>query len=191
MNIYDFDDTLFEGDSSVRFIKYSITKHPFRVLWCFVKALKEGIKYLFKKSNIGFIKSELFSFVKYIKNLDEYMNEYVLKHEKYIKKFYLEQKKDDDVVISASFDFIVRPFCESLGIKHIIATKYDTKKGKIIGKNCKGKEKIIRFNQIFQKPNVNEAYSDSLTDIPMFEIAKKGFVVKGEELIPYEKVNQK
>ena len=58
------------------------------------------IKYLFKKSNFGLIKSELFSFVKHIDNLDEYMNEYVLKHQKYIKKFYLEQKKDEAKIIT-------------------------------------------------------------------------------------------
>lgn len=187
MNIYDFDDTIFAGDSSVEFIKYSFGKHPFLVLWCGLKGLKECIKYLFKKSNVGLIKSELFSFVKDIKNLDEYMNDYVLKYQNRIKRFYLEQQKDDDVIISASFDFIVRPFCEKLGIKHIIATEYDTKKGCIIGKNNKGKEKIVRFNKIFKNPKVNEAYSDSLSDIPMFEIAKKAYLVKDEELIPYEK----
>ena len=187
MNIYDFDDTIFAGDSSIKFIKYSFFKHPFMVLWSGIKSIKEVIKYILKKSNIGNIKSVLFSFVKNIPNLDEYMDEYVLKHQKFIKKFYLDQKQDDDVVISASFDFIVRPFCEKLGIKTIIATKYDTKKGCIIGKNCKGKEKIVRFNEIFKDYHVNEAYSDSLSDIPMFEIAKKGFIVKGEELILYEK----
>ena len=80
-----------------------------------------------------------------------------------------------------------RPFCKKLGIKTVIATEYDTKKGCIKGKNCKGKEKIVRFNKVFKKANVNEAYSDSLSDIPMFEIAKKAYLVKGNELIPYEK----
>lgn len=187
MNIYDFDNTIFDGDSSVKFIKYSIFKHPLKVIWSLIKSLKECIKYLFKKSKFENIKSELFSFVKDIKNLDEYMNEFVLKHEKFIKKFYLEQKKDDDVVISASFDFIVRPFCESLGIKYIIATDFNTKTGKIIGKNCKGKEKIVRFKKQFKTVEVNRAYSDSLSDIPMFEISTKAFLVKGDNLIPYSK----
>lgn len=186
MNIYDFDDTIFDGDSSVKFIKYSLIHHPFLVLWSMIKSLKEVIKYLFKKSNIGNIKSVLFSFVKDIKDLDNYMNDYVLKNMKNIKNFYIEQKQDDDVVISASFDFIVRPFCEKLGIKHIIATKYDTKKGCIIGNNCKGKEKIRRFNEIFANKKVAKAYSDSLSDIPMFEIAKKAYLVKGENLISYK-----
>lgn len=191
MNIYDFDNTIFSGDSSVKFIKYSFIKHPLMVLWCFVKGIKEGIKFLFKKSDFGKIKSELFSFVKNIDNLDEYMNDYVIKHQKNIKKFYLEQRRDDDVVISASFEFIVKPFCEKLGIKEVIATKYDTKKGVIIGENCKGKEKIVRFNKIFKNAKVNEAYSDSLSDIPMFEIAKKAYLVKEEKLIPYETYRQK
>lgn len=186
MNIYDFDNTIFNGDSSVKFIKYSLIHHPFLVLWSIFKSIKEVIKYLFKKSNIGNIKSVLFSFVKDIKDLDSYMNDYVLKNMKNIKNFYLEQKQDDDVVISASFDFIVKPFCEKLGIKHIIATKYDTKKGCIIGNNCKGKEKIKRFNEIFANKKVTQAYSDSLSDIPMFEIAKQAYLVKGENLIPYK-----
>ena len=187
MNIYDFDNTIFDGDSSVKFIKYSLIRHPLLLIWSFLKCFKESIKCLLKKSNFGKIKCELFSFVKYIKNLDEYMKKYVLKYEKNIKKFYLDQKKDNDVIISASFDFIVRPFCEKLGIKYIIATKYDTKKGMIIGKNCKGREKIIRFNEIFKNSNVNEAYSDSFSDIPMFEIAKKAYLVKKDKIISYEK----
>ena len=189
MNIYDFDDTIFMGDSSVEFIKYSLLHHPVKVLWAILKSTKEIVKYLFKKSNIGLIKSVMFSFVKDIKNLDEYMSDYVIKYQKNIKNFYLEQKKDDDVVISASFEFIVKPFCDKLGIKHVIATKYDTKKGKIIGENCKGKEKIKRFNKVFKNPKVEKAYSDSLSDIPMFEIAKKAYLVKGEKLIPFEKTN--
>lgn len=186
MNIYDFDDTIFNGDSSVKFIKFSFVHHPFLVLWSIFKSIKEVIKYWFKKSNIGNIKSILFSFVKDIKDLDNYMNDYVIKNMKNIKNFYIEQKQDDDVVISASFDFIVRPFCEKLGIKYIIATKYDTKKGCIIGNNCKGKEKIRRFNEIFKNKEVSCAYSDSLSDIPMFEIAKKAYLVKENELIEYK-----
>lgn len=187
MNIYDFDNTIFRGDSSVKFIKYSLLRHPLLVIWCFLKTGFESIKYIFKKSDFGLIKSQLFSFVKHIRNLDDYMDKYVLKQQKNIKNFYLEQKKENDVVISASFDFIVRPFCERLGIKHIIATEYDTKNGKILGKNCKGKEKIVRFTAVFKKSKVNEAYSDSLSDIPMFEIAKKGFLVKDDKIIEYKK----
>ena len=115
------------------------------------------------------------------------MHKYVLRKQKNIKKFYLEQKKDNDVIISASFDFIIKPFCESLGIKNVIATKYDVKKGHIIGVNCKGEEKVKRFNEQFKNVKVDKAYSDSLSDIPMFTLAKKAYLVKGEKLSLYQK----
>lgn len=186
MNIYDFDNTIFKGDSSVKFIKYSFFRHPLLVTISFLKALKECFKYLFGQSNFGNIKSELFSFVKHLNNFAAYMDKYVLKHMANIKEFYLKQKKDDDVIISASFIFIVKPFCDKLGIKNVIATDYDVKKGIIIGNNCKGEEKVKRFNKKFKNREVANAYSDSLSDIPMFNLAKHAYIVKGEELIPYE-----
>ena len=187
MNIYDFDNTIFDGDSSFKFIMYSLKRHPFLLFISILKMIKELVKKLFGKSNFGNIKSELFSFVKHINNFDEYVNKFILKYSKNIKRFYLNQQKDNDVIISASFDFIIVPFCKSLGIKNIIATRYDVKKGKIIGKNCKGKEKIVRLKEMYKNPLVDKAYSDSFSDIPMFEIAKKGYLVKKDRIIPYIK----
>ena len=186
MNIYDFDDTIFDGDSSVCFIKYSLVHRPFLVLFSTFKTIKELIKYVFKKSNVGLIKSELFSFVKYINDFDKYMEGYVNKYKDRVKPYYLKKQREDDVIISASFEFIVKALCKELNIKNVIGTKYDVKTGKIIGENCKGEEKIKRFRSIYKNEVVNEAYSDSLTDVPMFKIAKKGYLVKGYELILYE-----
>ena len=185
MNIYDFDNTILKGDSSIKFIKYSLFKYPFNVSKSILKAFKEYIKSLFHQSNLTNIKSELFSFVKYINNFDDYINEFIIKNQKYVKKFYLEQKKDNDVIISASPEFLIKPFGKSLGIKNVIATQYDIKNGKIIGKNCKGEEKIKRFKEIYNIDKVLNAYSDSLSDKPMFNIAKQAYLVKGNKIIKY------
>jgi HAD superfamily phosphoserine phosphatase-like hydrolase len=182
MNIYDFDNTIIKGDSSYKFIGYSFLKHPLLVIWSILASFKEWLKSLFGKSNFGLIKSELFSFVKKIDNFDQYMEDFVLSKMKYIKKFYLENQKEDDLVISASFDFIIIPFCNHLGIKNVIATKYDVKEGHIIGYNCKGKEKVRRFKEKYADSVVNEAYSDSLSDIPMLMLAKKAYLVKDDKI---------
>ena len=182
MNLYDFDNTIIKGDSSIKFIKYSLVRHPIMLSITSFKALKEYIK----GSSLGNVKSELFSFVKKLPDLDSYINKFILKNKKHIKKFYLERQKENDVVISASFDFIIIPFCHSIGIKNVIATKYDTKKGCIIGKNCKGEEKVKRFRKVYSNAKVFEAYSDSLSDTPMFILAKKAYLVKNEQIIPYE-----
>ena len=186
MNIYDFDNTIFDGDSSFKFFKYSLKRHSFLVLKSLIKSLKDCLKYIFGKSDLGNIKSTIFSFVKDIDNLDEYIDLFIIKNMSNIKKFYLDNQKDNDVIISASFEFIIKPFCEKLGIKNVIATKYDIHKGKIIGKNCKGKEKIVRFSEYYNKEDVECAYSDSLSDLPMFEIAKQAYLVEGNVLKRYK-----
>lgn len=179
MNIYDFDNTILKGDSSVKFILYSLHHHPFLVIIGMFKAFFALFKSNKKK---GIIKSHLYSFVKDIPDLDSYVNKFILKNNQNIKKFYLERQKDDDVVISATYDFIIEPFCASLGIKNVIATKYDTKKGILIGNHCKGEEKIKRFDKEYPHALVENAYSDSFSDMPMFQKAKNAYLVKGEKL---------
>ena len=184
--ILNFDNTIIKGDSSVYFIKYSLCKHPLIVTISLIKSLKEIIKYLFKKSNIGLIKSEIFSFVKKIPDLDNYLDNFVLKYQKNIKEFYLENKTDNDIVISASFDFIIKRFCKYLQIDKVIATSYDIKNGCIIGSNLKGEEKVKKLKELYPNIKVINAYSDSLSDIPMLKLAKKAYLVKNEEIILYE-----
>ncbi len=183
MNVYDFDNTIFDGDSSIKFIKYSFTKHPFKVILCLLKSMRN---ILVKEDKLGKIKSDIFGFVKDINNLDEYVNIFVKKNMKHIKKFYLEKRKDNDLVISASFDFLIKAFCQELKIDYI-ATLYDTKKGCIIGKNCKGQEKINRFKSLYKNALINESYSDSLSDEPLLNYAKVSYLVKKDKLIEYKK----
>ena len=179
MNIYDFDNTIFKGDSSVKFIIYSFYHHPILVLKGVFKAFLAFFKPNKKR---GIVKSNLYSFVKDIPSLDNYVHNFILKNSHRVKKFYLDNKREDDVIISATYDFIIEPFCKSIGIKNVIATKYDTKKGTLIGNHCKGEEKIIRLDKEYPNSNVEEAYSDSYSDMPMFKRAKKAYLVKGEKL---------
>ena len=61
MNIYDFDNTIYEGDTGVDMVLYGLKKHPFKVIKCIIKGLKLRKKY--KSSNIGAVKEEFFAFL--------------------------------------------------------------------------------------------------------------------------------
>ena len=94
----------------------------------------------------------------------------------------MNHQKSDDVIISASFNFIIEPLCKEIGIKNIIATKYDVREGHIIGNNYKGEEKVKQLKKMYPNNIVKEAYSDSLSDIPMLKLAKEAYLVKNNEL---------
>ena len=186
MNIYDFDDTIYAGDTMKDIFKYSIIRHPILV----IKSIFKSKKYLkkYKKGLVPFeiVKENLLSFLFKIKNREEYINKFIDSNKHKIKKWYLENQKDDDIIISASYELWLKPFCNKIGIKNVIATKTD-ENGKIVGKNCKREEKVRRLYEEFPNIKVNESYSDSETDVPMLEIAKNPFVVEGDKLLKYEK----
>lgn len=186
MNIYDFDETIYDGDSGVDFFLYSFKKKKVNIS-CIFKALGKSIETIFGKCEKKDVKDELFSYLKNIENLNDFVEDFWDKHENKIKKWYLENQKENDVLMTASSDIWIYPICKRLNIKNVICTRTDENTKKIIGKNCKGQNKIERFNEMFPNAIVENAYSDSLSDLPMFKISKNAYLVKKEELIKYEK----
>lgn len=186
MNIYDFDDTIYDGDTNRDIIMYSLKRHPFMVLNSLSKATKLNKKYIKGEIEFESVKSAMLSFLFKLKNRDEYIDNFVNKNIKKIKPWYLKQKNENDIVISASYELWIVPFCKKLGIRYVIGTKTD-QNGYIIGKNCKKEEKIRRLVSAIPNAVVNTAYSDSACDEPILALAKQGYVVEGNKLIPYVK----
>ena len=92
----------------------------------------------------------------------------------------------DDVVISASATFLVKEACRRLGIRNVICSEVDPYSGEVMGENCNGAQKPIRFREEgFKAEDIEEFYSDSYGDTPMALLAKKSYLVKGEELIDW------
>ncbi len=185
MNVYDFDKTIYDGDCTVNFYIYCLKNYPViykkipEVLW-FGLLFKLGI---IKKTDF---KSRFFKFATLIPDLKEAVAAFWAKDKCKIKKFYVDNQREDDIIISASPTFILDEICGILNIKHLYATNVDLTSGKIIGENCYGEEKVKRFYEAGYKENsIDEFYSDSLSDSPLADISKKAFVVIKEKLIPW------
>ena len=86
-------------------------------------------------------------------------------------------------MISASPKFLLEEICSRIGIKNLIATEVDKKTGKLLGKNCHGKNKVVFYQEKFRDVEIESFYSDSHSDNPMAKISKNAFLVKGEKII--------
>ena len=182
MNIYDFDNTIYEGDTGVDMVFYGLKKYPFKTLKCVIKGLKLRKKY--KTTNNREVKEAFFAFLYEIEDLNKFIESFIDSHIKNIKSWYKSEQKENDTIISASYDLWINPFCKRLGIKNVICTKVDDK-GNIIGENCKGEEKVKRFKEEFPNVEVLKSYSDSSTDIPMLLLAHEPYIVDGNKIKPY------
>ncbi len=184
MNVYDFDKTIFDGDSSARFYFFCVAKKPSLLIGLF-KMFCPSIKILFKRMSKTEYKEKFYSYFSRI-DTEKLLPEFWDKNIGRIKSFYLEMQKEDDVIISASPYFLVKPCCEKLGIKYLYASDVDSKTGKTTGKNCHGEEKVRRFlNAGFEKGSIDKFYSDALSDTPLAQISKQAFIVDGEKIIPW------
>lgn len=184
MNVYDFDKTIYSGDSTTAFFLFSLKRHP--SVLCLIPSIFYGfIKYyVFKKGTKTQFKQRIMYFVKKI-DYKKDITDFWKKNKRKIKKYYIDQKKETDVIISASPAFVIEPVCKELGIKNIIASPVDVKTGEYTGENCHGKEKVRRFREVFGNCEIHEFYSDSYSDTPLAEIADKAYMVKGDEVSPW------
>lgn len=180
MNVYDFDKTIYYNDSTSDFYIFCLKRHP-KILKHFPKTAVAFIEYLLKIKTKTQFKEVMYSFLLEI-DTEQDLKDFWESHKKNIKPWYLSQKKDDDIIISASPEFLLAPICKELGIKHMMASRVDPKTGKYTGINCHGKEKVKRFREEFGNENIDEFYSDAYCDTPLAQISGKSFLVKGDRL---------
>ncbi len=184
MNTYDFDQTIYEPDSSYSFFIFCLKKYPSAVLPTLPKTLIYCMKYALKSIKTKELKQQFFSFLRNIQDIDAVVADFWVEHRDGIGQWYLAQKRADDVIISASPYFLLRPIAKELGVG-LIATPMDKYSGKILGENCHDTEKVRRFLEQYPGAHTEYFYSDSLSDTPMAEIAGNAFLVSNGKLSPW------
>lgn len=182
INIYDFDDTIYDGDSSVDFFKYVLKRNK-KVLLTIPSILFAFILYMLKIKEKEYFKSKFFSFVKYYENIENVVDDFWKYNDCKVKDFYKKQHKDTDIIISASPEFLLKPVSKKYEFK-LIASKVSTKTGEF-EKNCYGEEKVKRLKELGYN-TCNKFYSDSLSDLPLKNISKKSYIVKGNNIIKWD-----
>ena len=125
------------------------------------------------------------SFLPKFENIDDEIEEFWDKNKKNIKDFYYENQREDDLVTSASPEFLLRPICQRLGISRLIASRVDKYSGRYAGENNWGEEKVKRFYEVYPNGEVEEFYSDSYSDDPMAKIADRAYLVKGDQILDW------
>jgi len=183
--LYDFDGTIYDGDSSADFFKFCYKKGYIplsHILKLPIKFLQYKTKYI----TITYFKEFLFSFFKNIDNVEELVLEFWELHKKNIKEFYLNKDRRHDIIISASPEFLLKPICDELKVKALIASDVNPKTGKFNKPNCRGVEKVKRLGIKYPNARIIEMYSDSFHDWPLLELAEKSYMVKKNEIYDYK-----
>lgn len=183
MNVYDFDNTILRGDSSARFFAWCLLHCP--RMWRDIPAQAvNGAAFLLKLRPKQAFKQRMFGFLRLI-DADAAVPAFWADNLAQVKPWYKRAHRSDDVVISASPEFLIRPACDALGISHVLASPVDPHNGIFSGPNCHGEEKVRRFREVWPEADIENFYSDSRSDAPLARLARQAWLVKGDRIEPW------
>lgn len=181
MNVYDFDNTIYDGESALDFFKFYLRRDP-SLLRFVPRVLKAFRKY--KKGEVTIERAlsdyagEVEDYYRKMTDADDAVREFWDAHIKNIKPFYYELHRDDDLIITASPDVSMKEICSRLGVTRCICTTFDSETGKI-DRLCFRENKVKAYFEIYGDTPIENFYTDSLNDSPLIEISENAFLVKG------------
>ena len=189
IDVYDFDKTIYNGDSTIDFYLYCIKKNLL-LLRYFPIQLLYYIKYKLKLVNKEKFKKKFFIFLNGINNIDDYIIEFWKKNKNKVRYEIIKQNENKKYIISASPEFLLQSMVIQMNNFELIATKVNKKSGRFESKNCYGEEKVKRLKKhITNEFKIENFYSDSISDKYLAEISQNSYIVKNGGKI--EKWNQK
>lgn len=176
INVYDFDKTIYDGDSSIDFYKFCLRKKK-RIIIYLLPLSFYYILYFCKIVKKVKVKEIFFGFLNQFDNIDNMVYTFWKDNESKIKSFYIDKSHNRDIIISASPTFLLEPIAKKLKVKDLIASEVDKTNGKFISPNCKGEEKVVRLKNKYTNFSIDNMYTDSYSDMPLIKLSKKAYIV--------------
>lgn len=190
MNVYDFDNTIYDGESIVDFFLFCLKK-DLKLIRYLPRIIFILIKYKLNLVKIETITSfvEKFSYNFFEDNKTDYNKlaiEFWKKNSKKLKQEFLENLKSDDLIITGCPNFLIKHIKDKLKAKNIICTIFnlETKKLEFL---CFGKNKVKIYKEKYGNKKINKFYTDSLADIPFMELSNEVYLVKNNTVKKIDK----
>lgn len=185
MTVYDFDNTIYNGESGVDLFFYFFKRDP-KLIYSLPWALHLIKDYEFAKLPLETVlekysgRIEEYGRTK-IGDLDPIVDDFWNKNAYKIKSYYLKQRQEDDVIISACLDFVLEEICRRLGVKNFIGSEVDKENRRLI-RFCYRENKVKMFRERYPDGEIDVLYTDSFNDQPLMDISKNVYLVKGKKI---------
>ncbi len=184
MKVYDFDNTIYNGESSVDFFFFCVRKKPvlLRLLPLLViKLIKYKMCLISVDELERYVAKYAMSVINEVGDIEQISKDFLEKYFNKIKSFYFSQKSDNDLILSANADFLIKGFSQKLGGIKYICSEVDLKTGEI-KQLCFRENKTVLFKKKYPDEKISEFYTDSLNDMPIIEMSEKAFLVRGNKI---------
>lgn len=180
MKVFDFDNTLYRGESCIDFTLYMIRCNK-RIILMLPMIFFNLIRYklcIISKNEIETLIND--SMQKIIKDKNEVLSITKDFWDKNIRKLntgLIESITEDDAVISAGPRFLLEAVIHNIGTSNLICSEVDLDKKQIIYLNF-GENKVKEYRKKYGTTPIDSFYTDSYNDKAMMDISDEVYLVR-------------
>ncbi len=184
MKVFDFDNTLYNGESAVDLALFMIRKNKRIILWLpriFWNLLKHKLCLVNKDSMEQTINEFLRVILRDKRELFRQTRQFWKTHFHKLNRNVISRIGPDDIIISAGPDFLLRAINKKLGTPHLLCSEIDYERQRVVWLNFGG-NKVKRFRELYGDTAIDSFYTDSYNDKAMMDISEKVFLVRNGKI---------
>ena len=182
MKVFDFDNTIYDGESSLDFFifclkrKKSLVTHLPSVIFNLIryKTGRVGIEAIYP-----FCSKMMKVFFENSADARTLLKLFWDENSSKLRSNMLALISANDVIISASPRFLLEGIKDRLKAQTLICTETDRDRVIFL---CYGKNKVNAFDKQLCGAHIDEFYTDSMNDEPMMRRAKRAYLVNGNKI---------
>lgn len=180
MNVFDFDNTLYDGESSFDFFFFCL-RDDFKLAVHIPMMLLDLILYKTRLIPVNRLYADAEKLCRELmkneSHLEEKVRAFWAGSAVKLKPELCALVRPEDVIVTATPQFLLDGILDLLNTKNLIASQMDVHSGRV-EYLCFRAEKIAQLRKRFGG-DVDRFYTDSLNDAPMIECAKEAYLVRG------------
>ena len=157
---------------------YKIWKYVPNLLWI---CSKDYFHLFTVEDAVGAYAGFLEGYYTKVDTIEEDVIKFWDKNKHKIKPWYNDVRRDDDIIVSGTTDFLLDEIMKRMGIKNYISSSIDKKTGKF-KRLCFLENKVKFFNETFPGAHIDNFYTDSMNDKAMMDIADHVYFVTGDKI---------
>ena len=184
MKVFDFDNTIYSGESTVDFFLFCIKRKPSLIKYLPL-VLKMLLLYKMHKlplEKLNEVAAKMMNVIADNKdNADSFIEDFWKENKSKLREEFLDIIEKDDVVISGSPLLLLDGVKEYLNTDKIYGTIIDLD-GKEKPFICYGKNKLLLLRLLYKDLHIDEVYTDSYSDLPLIENADVAYMVKDNKI---------
>ncbi len=179
MKVFDFDNTIYDGESMVDFVYFMMEKKEK------LKKYKGVVDRLLKLYELNLLSPSLIENVinKYrgelnfpTANIKSYIDEFWKINKGKIKKDMLAKISKDDLIITAAPDILLEPIKKKLKTNNIYTSIVNMETKELVFM-CYKENKAKKYKELYGDQMIDELYTDNYADKPLMKISKKVYLI--------------